>query len=106
VPKATVFALLVNPKNSTAIPDASDAQTAAAALGLRLQVLEADSDRNLETIFAAMAEQRVDALSVNIDPFLLIRREQITALAARHAIPAIYDRREWTALGWADELWR
>jgi putative tryptophan/tyrosine transport system substrate-binding protein len=46
-----------------------------------------------------MAEQRVDALSVNIDPFFLSRREQITALAARHAIPAIYDRREWTASG-------
>jgi putative tryptophan/tyrosine transport system substrate-binding protein len=97
VPKATVFALLVNPKNSTAIRDASDAQTAAATLGLRLRVLEADSDRNLETTFAAMTEQRVGALSVNIDPFFLSRREQIIALAVRYAVPAIYDRREWTA---------
>ena len=81
------------------MPDASDAQAAAAALGPRLQVLEAGSDRNLETAFAAMAEHQVGALSVNIDPFFLSRREQITALAARYAVPAIYDRREWTASG-------
>jgi putative ABC transport system substrate-binding protein len=99
VPKATLLALLVNPNNPNAEVDSRDLQAAADALRRRLQVLRASSEPEIETAFAAIIEQKVDALFVNIDPFLFSRREQLTTLAARHGVPTIYPLRDYVAAG-------
>jgi putative ABC transport system substrate-binding protein len=100
VPKAEVLALLVNPTNPNAEPDTKDVQAAAAdSLGRELRVFRASTERDFETAFAAMVQLRVGALLINVDPFFIDRRKQIVALAARHAVPAIYDRREFPVAG-------
>jgi putative tryptophan/tyrosine transport system substrate-binding protein len=100
VPKATTMALLVNPTNPNAEPDTKDMQAAAAARRVDLQVLTAGSEADFEPAFAAMARQRVGALIVNTDPYFVgSQRERIVALAAQHAIPTLYDRREYVAAG-------
>jgi putative ABC transport system substrate-binding protein len=99
MPKGAVFALLVNPINPNAEPDTKDAQAAADALGRKLQVLTSGTERDLETAFAAMVQQQIGALLVGIDPFFRNRPEQLVALAARHAIPAIYERRDFATAG-------
>jgi putative ABC transport system substrate-binding protein len=99
VPTAMVLGLLVNPTNPNAQADTGDLQAAAQGLGRRLQVLTAGTERELETAFAAAVEQKVGALFINIDSFLFARREQITALAARHQIPTIHPFREYVAAG-------
>jgi putative ABC transport system substrate-binding protein len=99
LPNAASFALLVNPANPNAEPDSKDMHKAAAALGSQLQVLTAGTERELETAFAAMAQLQVGALIVNTDPFFVDRREQLVALASRHAIPAIYDQRDYPLAG-------
>jgi putative ABC transport system substrate-binding protein len=99
VPNAVVLGLLVNPANPNAEADTRDLQAAAKALGRRLHVLTAGTERELETVFAAAVEQKVGALFINIDSFLFDRREQIAGLAARYKIPTIHPFREYVAAG-------
>jgi putative ABC transport system substrate-binding protein len=99
VPTAVVLGLLVNPTNPNAEADTRDLQLAAQALGRRLQVLTAGTDREIETAFAAAVEHKVGALFINIDSFLFGRRQQIAALAARHMVPTIHPFREYVAVG-------
>jgi len=99
IPKVAVFALLVRPSHPNVESDTKDTQAAASALGLELRVLTANSERDFETAFAAMARLGVGALSVNLDPVFEERREQLVTLAAHHAIPAIYARREFPTAG-------
>ena len=99
VPAAEVLGLLVNPTNPNADADTTDVREAAEALGRRLHVVTASTEREFETAFIAILQRRVGALIVGVDPFFRIRRDQIVALAARHALPAIYDRREFPAAG-------
>ena len=68
-------------------------------LGLQLIVLRASTERELEAVFATMAQQRPDALLVITDPFLVRRCDQIVALAARNATPAMYSARECAVAG-------
>ena len=97
VPKTDAIAFLVNPNN--AVAEARDAEAAAAALGQRLIVRKAGSAADIETAFAAIAEQRGGGLLQQLDPFLQSRRDQLVALAARYALPAIYERRDFPAAG-------
>jgi putative ABC transport system substrate-binding protein len=99
VPTADTIAFLVNPINPNAEADTKNAQSAAHAIGRTLFVLNATSERDLETAFAKLAKQRAHALLVNVDPLFISHRGQIILLAARHAIPTIYDRREFVAAG-------
>ena len=99
VPTAATMALLVNPSNPESPIEQPDAQDAAHRLNLNLVVLNASTEREIDTAFATIAQQRVGAVVVGSDPFLLIRREQIVSLAAHHAIPAIYPNREFVAAG-------
>jgi putative ABC transport system substrate-binding protein len=99
VPKGAVYALLVRPSHPNVESDTKDAQVAAYALGLDLRVLMADDEHQIDMAFNTMAQLRIGALFVNIDPFFIDRREQIAALAARHAIPAIYPLREFATAG-------
>jgi putative tryptophan/tyrosine transport system substrate-binding protein len=99
VPKAEAIAFLVNPNNAVAELDTSDAQAAAAALGQELIVLKAGSEGDIDRAFATIAEQRGAGLLQQLDPFLQSRRDQLVALAARYALPAIYERRDFAAAG-------
>jgi putative tryptophan/tyrosine transport system substrate-binding protein len=99
VPQVAVIAMLVNPANQNAGPDTIDAQAAARVLGLRLLVLNASDQSGIEASFATLVQQRAGALLVGSDLFFVSARDQLVALAARHRVPAIYDRREFTAVG-------
>jgi len=99
VPKAELFALLVNPKSPVAEPQTRDAQGAAHALGLKLRVLSATTENDFDQVFAALVQERADALLVSADPFFFSRREHLIALAARHAIPTLYEIREYVEVG-------
>jgi putative ABC transport system substrate-binding protein len=100
VPTATIVALLVNPANPYSVPEALEAQAAAHALRLQLHVLNASNKNEIDTAFATLHQQRVDAFLVGADPlFFLSLRDQLVALAARHRVPAIYGYREFTAAG-------
>jgi ABC-type uncharacterized transport system substrate-binding protein len=99
VPKAEAIAFLVNPNNAVAELDTSDAQAAAAALGQKLIVLKAGSEGDIDTAFGTIAQQRGGGLLQQLDPFLQSRRDQLVALAARYALPAIYERRDFVVAG-------
>jgi putative ABC transport system substrate-binding protein len=99
LPKAELIALLVNPTSPVAEPQTRDAQAAADALGLKLSVLSAATENDFDQVFATVVQQRADALFVSADPFFASRREQLVALAARHAIPTLYEIREFVEAG-------
>jgi putative ABC transport system substrate-binding protein len=99
VPPATVVAMLVNPANQNAEPDTKIAQEAADALGLRLLVLKVTDQNGVDAAFETIAQQRAHALLVSSDSFFLTASDQIVALAARHRVPAMYDRRDFAASG-------
>jgi ABC-type uncharacterized transport system substrate-binding protein len=98
VPRARVIALLMNP-NSTAERVIRDVQEAARTKGLQLHVLKASSESEIDTAFASLVRLHAGALVVAPDPFLSSRREQLVALASRHAVPSIYAWREFAASG-------
>jgi ABC-type uncharacterized transport system substrate-binding protein len=100
VPKATTFALLVNPSSpELAEAQARDLRAAAANLGIEIHVLQASTDRDFDTVFANLVQLRADALVVSSDSFFFTRCEQLAALAARHAMPTIFGFREFAAAG-------
>jgi putative tryptophan/tyrosine transport system substrate-binding protein len=99
VPRATTMAVLVNPNYSAAENQLRDVQEAATRLGVQLVVLRANTASDLAGAFADLAQQRAGALLVTASPFFNSRREQLVVLAARHAVPAIYEWREFAAAG-------
>ena len=99
IPRTDTIAFLVNPNNAVARLDTSDVQAAADTLGKKLIVFEAGTKDELDKAFIAILEQHGRALVVQTDPFFLGQRDQIVALAARHAIPAIYYLKDYPAAG-------
>ena len=99
VPSASVVAVLVNPSQPAVAEQRDEVTEAARVLGLKLHVVHAGNERELETAFATCVELRAGALQVAADPFFYSRREQIVALAARHRLPAIYEWRYFVELG-------
>jgi putative tryptophan/tyrosine transport system substrate-binding protein len=99
VPNAAVIAILVNPKLPEAARMQSEAHEAARTLGRQLLVLNASSASEIDAAFATMRERRAGALLVGADPFLASRPQQIVALAARDAIPAMHPNREFVEEG-------
>ena len=100
LPAAKRFAALLNRDDPVAGMSLLDLEAAAAALGLRqLLVLSASSEREIDAVFASLAQQQVSALLVSTDALFVSRREKLVASAARHSIPAIYDLREFAAAG-------
>ena len=99
VSSSTVIGLLVNPANPVSESQTRDVQAAAVALGLKLSVLNASSESDIEAAFASFVQQRVDAVLVGSDPFFLSRRDQLVGLTARHAISAMYSLREFAVAG-------
>jgi putative ABC transport system substrate-binding protein len=96
---ATVVAVLVNPTSPIAKDLSTDMQVAAEALGLRVHILHASSERDFDAVFAALVQLRVGGLVIGTDPFFTSRSEQLAALALRHAVPAAYQYREFAAAG-------
>jgi putative ABC transport system substrate-binding protein len=99
VPMATNIAMLVNPTNPDAETQSRGAQAAASALGLHFHVLHASAERDFDAAFATLLQLRPSALVIGADPFFISQREQIGALALRHAVPAIYQFPEFAAAG-------
>jgi putative tryptophan/tyrosine transport system substrate-binding protein len=99
VPQAETIGLLLNPNLPTAESQLRDVQEAARAIGLQIHVVRASTDREIETAFEVIAQQRIAALSVVADPFFDTRREKLVPLAARHAVPTMYHFREYATAG-------
>jgi putative tryptophan/tyrosine transport system substrate-binding protein len=99
VPKARIIGMLVNSTFPNTAIEVQDAQKAASANERQLRTVNAGTAAEIDSAFALIREQGADALIVASDPFFLIQREQLVALAARHGIPAIYPFRELVAAG-------
>ena len=100
VPTARVIALLVNPANPT-VTEAStkEMQAAAPGFGLELHVLNASTERDFDGAFAKVIQLRAGGLVIGPDPFFTSQREQLAALALRHAVPTIYQTRGFAVAG-------
>jgi len=99
VPTASVIAALINPANSSAEPQLRGLQAAARTLGVQLHVVHASSERDFGMVFANLAELRPGALVIANDGFFISRNEQLATLAARHALPAIFQDHAFAAAG-------
>jgi putative ABC transport system substrate-binding protein len=99
VPQAKAVALLVNPNSPTAERIMRDVQEAARAKGVQLHILKAGTEGEIDAAFASLVQLQAGAIVAAADPFFNNRREQIVALAARAAVPAIYQGREFAAAG-------
>jgi putative ABC transport system substrate-binding protein len=99
LPRATLFAVLVNPEAPTLSTEIADAWAATMALGRQIEVLTAGTRREIDTAFEGLVQKRADALLVSPDGMFVNRRVQIVTLAARHAVPAIFAFREYVAAG-------
>jgi putative tryptophan/tyrosine transport system substrate-binding protein len=100
LPGAARFALLVNPDNP-GITEAfvTEAQTAASAIGRQIEVVTASTNDDIDRAFATLVNKRADAFLVSTDALFVTRRVQLVTLAARHAVPAMYFRREFAEAG-------
>jgi ABC-type uncharacterized transport system substrate-binding protein len=99
IPTANIIALLVNPTTPAAETITRDAQAAARTLGLQLHVLHASSDRDFDTVFATVAQLRAGALVIGGDPFFTSQSQRLAKLTVDHAMPTIYEFREFAAAG-------
>ncbi len=99
VPKAATIAVLVNPNYSEAENQLREVQEAAARLGVQLVVVRANTESDFDAAFSTVVQQRSGALLVCASPFFNTRREQLVVLAARHALPTIYEWRDFAAAG-------
>ena len=100
VPTATIVGLLVNPNIPTiAEPLSRDLQVAASTLGLTLQVIHASTERDFDTAFATLLKLQAGALVISPDTFFTARSKELGALTVRHAMPTIFQYREFAAAG-------
>jgi putative ABC transport system substrate-binding protein len=94
VPRAARLAVLINPNNPLAEAFVADIRAAAPAIGRQIEVVTASTSRDIDTAFATLMQKRADALVLSSDALFVSSRVQLAALAARHAVPAIYPFRE------------
>ena len=99
LPAANRIAVIANPNSPEVDSQLSDVQTAAGAIGRKLQILRVGTESEFDTAFATLAQDAVQALLVAGDPFFNSQRERIVALAARHKIPAIFEGRGYVVAG-------
>ena len=99
VPAAALIAVLLNPTNANFQAQLRGVQDAARALGQQVSILSASTEREIDVAFATVTGSGVGALLVGSDPFFNSERDQVVALAARHAIPAIFEGREFVTAG-------
>ena len=99
IPSVALVALLLNPANPNAQTIAKDVYGAAVALGLQIRVFNARNDREIDDAFAALKQERAGALLIMADALFILRRRRLIDLAERHAVPVIFDRRDFPADG-------
>ena len=99
VPQAATIGALVNPNYPDVDLQRRELQEAATVIKQPIHVVSAGAERDIDAVFRTLVQQKTDALLVANDPFFVSRRDQIAALAARYAIPAIYSEREYTVAG-------
>ena len=99
VPKATTIAVLINSAFPSANTQSRDVQEAAARLGVQLVVAHANTEGDFDGAFTTFAQRKASALLVCASPFFNSRRQQLVVLAARHALPAIYEWRDFAEAG-------
>ena len=98
-PNAGALGVLLNPANPVSETQTADVQTAARNIGRQVHVATARSEGEFDAAFASLARQRIGGLLVAADPYFFSRREQLVALAARYAVPAIYEWRDFVMDG-------
>jgi putative tryptophan/tyrosine transport system substrate-binding protein len=99
VPTVATIGFLVEPTNPNSESETSDLLAAAPAIGCKLLVVKASTERDIDAAFARLVQERADAVIVAAQAFFASRQDQLLALAQRHALPAMYDRREAVAAG-------
>jgi putative ABC transport system substrate-binding protein len=100
VPTASVMALLVNPTDPALAESATkELQEAASILGLKLHVMQASTDRDFDAVFAKLIQLRAGGLVIGSDPFFTSRSQQLAKLTVDHAVPAVYQFREFAVAG-------
>jgi putative tryptophan/tyrosine transport system substrate-binding protein len=99
VPSVASIAVLLNPTNANFQTQLRGVQDSARDLGQQVSILSANTEREIDVAFASVAQSGARALLVGSDPFFSSERDQVIALAARHAIPAIYEGREFATAG-------
>jgi putative ABC transport system substrate-binding protein len=98
-PQATVVAALINPNLVTTTSQSKDVEMAASALGLQVRVLNANTEREIETVFESLPQVRAGGLVIGANAFFFSRRDQIVGLAARYSVPTVYPWREAVVAG-------
>jgi putative tryptophan/tyrosine transport system substrate-binding protein len=99
IPGVTLIAALINPTNPNSGPQLNDLQTAAHGLGLQLISVGASNEREIESVFSTLAQEKIGALVISADGFLISRQDQLVALAGRYAIPTMYPWRQYADAG-------
>ena len=99
VQRATTLGLLLNPNFPAATRQLKDMQEAARSIGVQLQIFNARTDAEIDAAFESVAQKHIRGLVVAADTLFVTHRDRLVALAARHAVPAIYSLREFAALG-------
>jgi putative ABC transport system substrate-binding protein len=99
MPSATAVALLVNPDNPSAVGLSKDVQAAALTLGLKLEVLQARTDQEVEAVFAGFSRLQTGVLMIGTDAFFNARSQQLATLSLKYAVPAIYQFHEFAEAG-------
>ena len=99
VPSADVIPFLVNPASPNAAVEREEVLAAATTLGIRVPVMHATTENDIDAIFATLERSRPPAILISTDPFFTSQRNHLVALAARYAIPAVYAWREYSAAG-------
>src|SRR5262249_4517824 len=97
IPGATLIGVLVNPYAPSIDTQLSDVHSAARALRQQIHIVNAGNEREIDAAFVTLAQRKVAAVLVSASAYFISRRDQIVRLAAQHAIPAIYDQREFAA---------
>jgi putative ABC transport system substrate-binding protein len=99
IPGVTSVAALINPTNPNSGPQLTDLQAAADTLGLQLISVSASNEQEIESVFSTLAQNKIEALVISADGFLISRQDQLVTLAARHAIPTMYPWRQYAEAG-------
>jgi putative ABC transport system substrate-binding protein len=99
IPRASLVGMLVNPANPNAATLQRDVQSAARILGLRIEVLRTSDESDFDAIFATLTRSRAGGLVIGTDTFFTARSEALAALSIRHALPTVYQYREFAAAG-------
>jgi putative ABC transport system substrate-binding protein len=98
-PGASLIGFLVNPAFPDSQRQVKEGETAARTLGRQIAIANASTEAEIDAAYAHLVQQRVGAMLIGSDPYLSTRRDKLVALAAQHALPAIYQWREFVAAG-------